>query len=62
MPHCIAQIALAPLTDMNNNNNNNKKKNAYYIYKKSQLYLHIMQGIQMKVALPVNSSMGMLSI
>lgn len=31
MPHCIAQIALAPLTDMNNNNNN-KKKNAYYIY------------------------------
>lgn len=42
MPHCIAQIALAPLTDMNNNNNNNKKKNAYYIYKKSQLYLHIM--------------------
>lgn len=65
MPHCIAQIALAPLTDMNNNNNNNNKKKRRMhgtTYKNHNYICIYMQGNLTKVALTVTSSANMLSL
>lgn len=52
MPHCIAQIVLAPLTDMNNNNNNNK-------IAWNNLYIYILYK---KITAMFASSMGIFSI